>query len=207
MLHTSEPARTTPSFEAKVRLTVAATGDTEPSTDGGTFEPPFDPTHWFWRHVRWEGPDACARYQGPGSRGPYGHVRVRDDQGRQIFAPRLAWSLFGLGPISGILCHLCDISDCVAVWAGHLIDGDHHLNARHRDDRGRRQPLLALGEHNASAKLTAREVEAIHRARDLGVSVKVLAASFRISTSSLYNVLNLKHYAVHKPQGVRLDAN
>jgi hypothetical protein len=172
-------------------------------------EPPFDPQHLFWQHVQYAGWDACAVYEGPGSRGQYGHVRVTWDDGRRLYAPRLAWELLDLGPIDGILCHSCDRPGCVNLWSerngagwhGHLLDADDATNVAHRETRNRRSPRLARGEYASASKLTARDVAALFRAREQGLSAKVLAPVFQVSVATIFNAWSGKHHGVHKPWG------
>lgn len=121
-----------------------------------------------------------------GDRGRSGHVRVRVAGGHRVFVHRLAFVLTG-GVFTeelDIVIHSCDVPSCCAP--AHLRAGDRLANARDRDLRGRRSPFLPRGEESPSAKLTTREVDAMRRARDLGVPARTLALSFDVSLATVY---------------------
>jgi hypothetical protein len=132
-----------------------------------------------------EDPELCWLYRddAPGDRGKYGHTRIWVTREHRVLVHRLAYVLCG-----GVLTHDCVIHSCdhPACCAGlsHLRSADRLANARDRDARGRRRP--ARGQNSPAAKLTDREVQAIARARALGVPVKTLAVAFGVSVATVY---------------------
>ncbi len=147
----------------------------------------------FWSRVQLPAdlsdPAPCWLYadDAPGDRGRYGHVRIRVAGGHhRVFVHRLAFVLTGgiFTNDNDIAIHSCDIGWCTSKH--HLRAADRLANAQDRDMRGRRTPFLPRGEASPSAKLTDREVQAMIRARALGVPAKVLAAAFDVSLATVY---------------------
>jgi hypothetical protein len=122
----------------------------------------------------------------PGDRGRYGHVRIRVAGGHRVFVHRLGFVLAGglFTEQHDLVIHSCDVGSCVSKH--HCRAGDRLMNASDRDLRLRRTPFLARGEDSPSAKLTNREVDALRRARDLGVSAGTLASAFNVSLATVY---------------------
>lgn len=144
----------------------------------------------FWSRVdlpaNRQDPQPCWLYRqdAPGDRGRYGHVRVRVAGGYRVFAHRLAFVLAGGALTDDCVIHSCDVPMCTSPH--HLRAGDRRQNAEDRDRRNRRTPFLPRGADSPNAKLTDREVEAMRRARELGVPAKTLAVAFNVSLASVY---------------------
>lgn len=152
----------------------------------------------FWAHVQVRGPDdpdACWRYDPDrGSRGRYGHVRITTHDGRRVYAHREAFRLSGGTLERGQLCcHTCDVGDCANPR--HLYAGTLQSNVRDREERNRRTPNLPRGSASWSAKFSEREVEAVREARSHGVPARTLAAMFRVSTATIYNLWKGVYYS------------
>ncbi len=122
------------------------------------------------------------RDDAPGERGRYGHVRIWVTPEHRVFVHRLSFVLSGHELTDDCVIHSCDIPPCVSPF--HLRCADRLENARDRDLRGRRRP--ARGQDSPSAKLTDREVQAMTRARALGVPAKTLATAFSVSLATVY---------------------
>ncbi len=142
----------------------------------------------FWSRVDLpddlDDPAPCWLYRddAPGDRGRYGHVRVWVTPEHRAFVHRLSFVLSGQQLTDDCVIHSCDTPPC--VHPAHLRCADRLENARDRDLRGRRRP--ARGQDSPSAKLTDREVQAMTKARALGVPARTLAAAFGVSLATVY---------------------
>ncbi len=65
---------------------------------------------------------------------------------------------------------------------------------RQREARNRRTPKLPRGGDHWSAKLSDREVQALRKARELGISADDCASIWKISRSTVYNAWAHVHY-------------
>ncbi len=161
----------------------------------------------FWDRVDVRGPDECWEYRrsAGGNRGRYGHVRIWY-QGQRDYAHRVAFRLAGGIIKNGTVCHEpCDNAPCCNPR--HLLDATPQENVRQRDERGRRTPFLPTGSSHWSAKLTDPEVQAVRKARALGLPAETVASLFSVSRSSLYNVWGNVHYPVRgQADGVLVPA-
>jgi hypothetical protein len=160
----------------------------------------FDIPDWaaeqFWTGVVVAGPHDCWHYRPdqPGlrsRRGRYGHVRIRF-LGHDVIASRVAYVLGGGVIDNQVVMHDCDVADCMNP--AHLRCGSIRQNNADRDARNRRTPYLPRGAQHWSAKLSEREVAAVRRARELGVSAQALAAMWGLSLATVYNVWSGRHY-------------
>jgi hypothetical protein len=146
-----------------------------------------DAANDFWNNVDVRGPDECWPWAAPsGVRERSGHVRVWF-RGTRTYVHRIGYRLSG-GVIGEgeLVLHSCDNPPCCNPR--HLRTGDALSNARDRDSRGRRTPLLPRGEAHWSAKLSNLDARRIRRARELGVHAEDLAEMFGICRASVYNI-------------------
>lgn len=104
----------------------------------------------------------CWKWMGKKDRKGYGLMYAYRDNGKSFStgAHRLAWSLFR-GPIPNgkIVCHHCDVPDCVNP--AHLFLGTFKDNVDDMDRKGRRKPGGAPGELNAQCKINTDVVKNI----------------------------------------------
>ena len=109
----------------------------------------------FWSKVN-KG-DGCWEWTAALNSSGYGSFGIG---GKICGAHRVAWELTN-GPITSkqFVCHRCDNPSCVNP--DHLFLGDHGVNARDREAKGRGRGAAPLGERNGSAKLTEGQVRSI----------------------------------------------
>ncbi len=132
----------------------------------------------FWAKVK-RGPK-CWEWTGTkGSRG-YGHFRCHD---RMSMAHRVAYEL-SHGPIAPgyLILHRCDNPICTRP--SHLKPGTFNQNGADAMLKGR----SAKGERNGNAKLTEKQVRAIHAALSTGVMVKDLCAAHEIDPKTIWRI-------------------
>lgn len=108
----------------------------------------------FWRSVAIEPPDDCWIWQGSIKPNGYG---VMWNGVSNIYVHRLSWELhFGPIPDNLLVCHTCDVRACVNPT--HLWLGTDEDNLRDMREKGREGHGGAIGETNASARLTEAQV-------------------------------------------------
>lgn len=129
-----------------------------------------------WTNLdRGTSPDSCWRWCGYHDKGGYGKIQL---DGKPYRVHRLSWELtYGAIPSGIFVCHHCDVRDCVRP--AHLFLGSQADNIADRD-RKQRQPH---GERQGSAKLTVEDVRVLRQEREAGVTLRVLAQRFGVSTS------------------------
>ena len=111
----------------------------------------------------------------------------------KIYAHRLAWLLAGGDIYDGeVIRHICDRGECQNFR--HMRCGSPAENARDRDEKNRRTPFLPRGEAHWSAKLSNEDALRIRAAKHLGINAHHVAAMFRVSRSTVYNVWSGIHY-------------
>ncbi len=138
----------------------------------------------FWSRVDLRGPEECAPYVGPGTRTRDGHVRVSIG-GSKIYAHRFAFfDTYGVWPY--VACHLCHHPSCCQPT--HIVDGDHALNALHRDLADRRTSRLPKRPQHWSSRVSATDIQELIEARAHGIRATVLATEYGISAETVRSV-------------------
>lgn len=129
----------------------------------------------FWKKVIRKGPDDC--WEWSGYKAPSGYGRIKVGRGRApAVAHRFSFVIHGGHiPRGHFVLHSCDNPGCVNP--AHLRAGTAKDNTKDMLTRGRE----ARGERAGSAKLTAIEVKAIRKLRNLGWSFTELGKHFGIS--------------------------
>jgi hypothetical protein len=152
----------------------------------------------FWNKVDVRGPDECWPWAAPsGVRERSGHVRAWF-RGTRTYVHRIGYLLSGGVIAEGeLVLHSCDNPPCCNPR--HLRAGDALANARDRDSRDRRTPLLPRGEAHWSAKLSNLDARRIRKARALGVPAEDLALTFEVCRATNYNVLSGATYTTDSP--------
>ena len=140
----------------------------------------------FWKKV--EKTDTCWLWTAGTFYNGYGAVSV---SGKAEYTHRVSYELhFGEIPDGMFVRHTCDNRGCVNP--GHLFlgsPGNTHARGSNRRCRG---PKM-LGSSNPSAKLTEDDIEAIRRHYwGDGVQQKVLAEQFKVSRSTICDIVNGK---------------
>jgi len=138
------------------------------------------------------GPDACWPWMGCRSRKGYGSVRFA---GRTQWASHVALEIDGhpLEPGEQALHH-CDNPPCCNPADRHLFAGTNTDNvadrhAKGRDARGPKRGIIARGEANGRARLTASDAASI-RERASSESWSALARAFGVSKGAVQGILS-----------------
>lgn len=148
----------------------------------------------FWRLVNKGADDECWLWLGTKYRG-YGKMTIG---GKSKWAHRVSYELF-VGPLDKeVLLHLCDNPPCVNPH--HLRPGTQQENIADCIAKGRALITHKAGELAYQSKLSWENVQEIRSSTE---SVRVLAARFNVSPSSVHSVRIFKTW---KTQGeVRLE--
>lgn len=121
----------------------------------------------------------CWLWQGYINPGGYGVISMPGKKSRS--AHRIAWTLFhGAIPAGLMVCHRCDIRECVNP--DHLFLGTVAENAADMKRKGRSRS----GERNARAKLKLKQVTRIKEllARP-GARARTIAKRYNVSISTI----------------------
>ena len=139
------------------------------------------------------GPDGtCKRWIGAKGSNGYGQVLFR---GKVQYAHRVAFMLCEdvdlASPRQGgpVVCHRCDVRDCVN--RDHLFLGTHQDNVQDMHRKGRWRPRMQNGEANFSAKLSDHQVLAIRQDRRSG---EVIASHYGVSAATVSMIRNHKRW-------------
>lgn len=144
-------------------------------------------TRRFWSKVVRRSDDECWVWAAA-TVGGYGTFKTG---GRQVKAHRIAYAL-EVGPIpeGQIVCHRCDVPNCVNP--SHLFLGTHADNAADRNRKNRqatgartKPERRARGEAASGAKLTEDEVLNIRYSLRAGNSVRSVARYYGVSPSAV----------------------
>ena len=141
----------------------------------------------FWGQVV-EQPSGCWEWVGPRNKNGYGAfgMSVRGKT-RVVLAHRFSYEIHTRLPLpDGVfVLHRCDNPPCVRP--AHLFPGDHLANARDMSTKGR----AATGENgrHGVAKLTPDIARAIREEHARDVAIRVLAARYGVTVSTLYPLL------------------
>lgn len=131
----------------------------------------------------------CWLWMGTINENGYGIVTTgeRNQRGRlaRVGAHKFFYeSLVAPVPHNLYVCHSCDVRSCVNP--SHLFLGtaaDNMMDASRKD-------RIAYGERNGTAKLTGIKVRAIRNAHARGVTKKILATRFNLSSQHIYAIVN-----------------
>ncbi len=151
----------------------------------------------FWKKVNKGAPNECWEWIAAKIPDGYGRMVVGT---KQFLSHRLSYCIHaGTNPPIHVL-HTCDNPACVNP--AHLFSGTHTDNMRDRNAKGRsghrkgdnhharlRPELLARGERQHLAKLTAESVREIRGLYADGASKEQLAARFGVTRQSIGSVV------------------
>lgn len=134
----------------------------------------------FWKHVRKT--KSCWRWRGSHGQDGYGRI-TPDGEGLRncnYMAHRASWEIHN-GPIPpGLLvCHSCDVRDCVNpdhLFLGSPDDNHRDMLSKHRH---------AHGERGGNAKLTAESVLEIRKLHAIGASMYGLGKRFNVGPTTI----------------------
>lgn len=137
----------------------------------------------FWKKVSIAGPDECWNWNGAISKckngSGYGSLCVL---GRQVKAHRVSFAINkGAIPAGMFVCHKCDNRRCVNP--AHLFLGTQSDNIRDCSAKGR-----------MITKLTKYDVFSIRHSRENGEKLKVIAARFGVSTTTVSAIVRRRKW-------------
>ncbi len=147
----------------------------------------------FWKKVDTSsGQDACWIWRGALGSGGYGQVHFKHPEyklkkGTKWKTHRLAF-LFTHGTLFESICHKCDTPACCNP--AHLWGGTHAENMRDRDEKGRHKPLR--GEENGSSRFTEKDILAIRRKFEEGMTQTAIANEFGVKPGHIHLVIRKK---------------
>lgn len=141
----------------------------------------------FWKKV--QKTNSCWLFTGGLARG-YGHFSYED---KPIKAHRFSWIIhFGAIPKNKLVCHKCDIRNCVNP--DHLFLGTQRDNIQDMIQKGR---INRAGENGHNSRLTQKQVDNL---RSLRLSQKLtyqkLGELFGISLMHAYRIVNFIRWKV-----------
>jgi len=140
----------------------------------------------FWNKVDRRHDDECWPWLGATNSKGYGTA------GHRGLAHRVAWELtHGTIPAGSKVLHHCDNPRCCNAKQ-HLFLGTMADNTRDMIEKGRANFAARSnpGERNGRAKLSASNVLEIRRRKMAGEPGPAIAASFHISNTTLYDIVN-----------------
>lgn len=154
----------------------------------------------FWKHVERGRPQECWPWKMSCDEHGYGRVRY---QRKEWPSHRLAWTLVNGDPGSLFVLHECDNPPCCNPL--HLFPGTHQENMADSARKGRhprnrtgylptgddhharaRPEVLARGERNGAAVLSANGVRKIRRLRRSGIGRRTVARMFGVSKGTIW---------------------
>lgn len=116
-------------------------------------------------------------------RGGYGTIGLGPGTRDKGYVHRVSYELHkGKIPAGMFVLHRCDNRPCVNP--DHLFLGTAKDNALDASSKGR----MAAGESNATAKLTASDVDAIRKRLAKGETQSSIASDFGVSQSQISNI-------------------
>lgn len=146
----------------------------------------------FWENV--VRTETCWLWAGRLDKQGYGIIPQRKNDGTYTpaRAHRISWQLInGDIPSDKILCHKCNIRNCVNPQ--HLYIGTHTDNINDAIRAGTANPVASLGSRNASAKLTEELVKQMRLDyAQGGVRLKDLSKKYGVSISTAGKIINHK---------------
>lgn len=128
---------------------------------------------------------SCWLWIGKTKKGKYGQIRIH---GKNVLAHRFTYEIF-MGPIKAgyFILHKEKCGNPNCVNPGHLYMGTQADNIRDRDSWGN----AAIGEKNAFAKLSNKEVLKIKQLREKhNYTHETLANMFGVSDSAIWSIIN-----------------
>lgn len=140
-----------------------------------------------WARV--EKTETCWLWKGYLRNGTHGAI---EHHGRLIYVHRISWAIhFGPIPDGMLVCHECDIGNCIKP--DDLFLGDDLANVRDMWRKGRARPGHAFkgGAGNVNARLTDEQVAELRRRWMADpVDQRALAAAFGVSQSTVWRLVN-----------------
>lgn len=144
----------------------------------------------FWRYTKIGAPNECWEF-GNVSTGEYGRLFI--SRTKYVRAHRFSWELhFGSIPDGMFVLHSCDNPRCVKP--DHLFLGTVGANVKDKLVKRRHK----FGQAHPNTKLTDADVAIIRSIKWTPTSAKDLAARFRVSKRSIYDIKKGKSWYVSK---------
>lgn len=142
----------------------------------------------FWKKV--QRTETCWLWLGDKDRRGYGRVRRREFSARTVQAHRYAWFLTHGDWPDLLVCHRCDIPNCVNPE--HLFLGTHQDNMDDMWRKGRGKPGHIWGAKQGQAKLTDEKVLRIRALAEQGQTHDDIAAQFGVCRSNVSIIVRRK---------------
>ncbi|NRB10182.1 MAG: HNH endonuclease [Rickettsiaceae bacterium] len=147
----------------------------------------------FGRYAYFDG--SCWYWQGARNSQGYGVISKGTRKQGNVKAHRASYEIFNFQQISNkqCVCHHCDNPACVNPH--HLFLGSQQDNVLDMVKKGRHKlPPIKQGEDSSKAKLKEIEVRKIRKMSDLGFSSRVLARDFKVSKTTILQIINRKSW-------------
>jgi hypothetical protein len=127
----------------------------------------------------------CWNWHGIMNTNGYGRFSLND---RHRLAHRVSFQMFiGQIPKGMVVCHRCDNRKCVNP--NHIWLGTQSENLKDAFVKGRMKHPDTTGEKNGNRKLSWEKVRAIREMKSSGVKSFLIASSFNVSTSTIYDIV------------------
>lgn len=135
----------------------------------------------FWSRIDIRGEDECWNWTAAKTLQGVGALWVN---GRNLYAPRIAYFLEHGKSADNFVCHHCDNRTCCNPK--HIYDGTHADNMRDRQVRCRTNS--DFGEQNGGHKLTTQSILEIRRRRADGESRAAIAIEFGVCKQTITKI-------------------
>lgn len=152
----------------------------------------------FWRFVvKSSDPAKCWGWAGATNEAGYGQIqRGARGEGR-VSAHRLSWELHNGSIPEGIdVLHRCDNPPCsrpACLFLGTNLDNIHDRMAKGRP--GVQPHHMPRGAAHQNSRLTEGDVRAARRLRSQGRTIRAIAETFGVSSSTMYSALRGKTWS------------